>query len=62
MKNNNMSTEAEIKYQPDKPSYCAACGDQLRRFSMLICPDCLEEKCCDFSKLAESIDLELSDG
>lgn len=44
MSNCNISGENSNTSQ-ERPIYCMACGERLRRFSMLVCPECLDDNC-----------------
>lgn len=42
-------------------SFCIACGSEMFRSHMLICADCLGDKCEDFLKTARGEDEEAMD-
>jgi hypothetical protein len=46
---------SELREGYTKQSYCLGCGDALRRFSLLICAECLEDECGSFLKLAQEV-------
>lgn len=54
-----MSTETKETHEiEDKGTYCFACGNELRSFSILICAECLDDECGEFMKMAETAESE----
>lgn len=52
-----VSFNNEISMVEDyKPTYCVACGDQIRRFAMLVCLECLDVECDKFSKMVKELE------
>ena len=41
-----------------KEILCLACGEELRNFSFLVCPECLNLECSEYVKMAEEVDEE----
>ncbi len=48
-----MITSVENPDQITKRSTCYACGQILYSYSMLICPECLDDECAKFANLTD---------
>jgi hypothetical protein len=49
-----MSASKETKETSEKQTYCVACGNELRSYSILVCTECLDDECNEFLKLAQA--------
>ncbi len=47
-----------VVHEQDKPSYCLGCNEVLRYFSMLICPECLDDDCNNYLKLIKDTEID----
>ncbi len=45
----------EAKDYQNKQSHCLGCGDVLRRFSLLVCAECLGDECRKFLELTQEM-------
>lgn len=48
----NESEMMDGNYSEARKSYCMACGSVLKRYSVLVCPECLDDECDQFLELA----------
>lgn len=48
----------DIQEVEDKPSVCYGCGQKLKKHSLLICAECLDDECDEFESLVNK-DLEV---
>jgi hypothetical protein len=50
-----MITNVDSSDQTVKHSTCYACGQILYSYSMLVCPECLDDECEKFANLVDDV-------